>query len=218
MLFSQAIHIRQYLKDMKSIFSFARKSEPKPEAARDPAHATSTDIWDADIFRKTPTGAEVARQQGTNAIPQRLRTVLMLIDGRTPLSSFSVLLVSYGDVREIFRMMVEMGLIEKVASNHTYSRRATDRAAFPDTMMGTRATAVSAPPIDSGMKAAVTDLCSALTDHLGIDAMDLCLAVERAPDVLALRALMPKIELAMISAAGANGRELVRAAYAKLGQ
>lgn len=234
---------------MKSLFSFGRKTdaaagELTPFAPAD----TPADIWGADVFRKTPHGLEVARQQGSAGIPQRLRTVLMLIDGRTPISSFSSLLVNYGDVSEIFRMMLEMGLIEKVSVGGNFDRRATDRN-NPDTMMANMSRAAAAQqqslvtkietmqqqqplttistqfrpaasstaqPNNGDIRMVATEICTVLTDHLGLDGMDLSMAVERATDPAALMALQPALEEAMGKGAGAEGKRLIRNAYANL--
>ncbi len=236
--------------NMKSLFSFGRKPEAAPEPAPFVQDDTPADIWGADVFRKTPHGAEVARQQGSAGIPQRLRTVLMLIDGRTPISSFSSLLVNYGDVSEIFRMMLEMGLIEKVSAGSHFERRATDRNP-PDTMMAnmSRAAAVqeqslvqkietmqrqqpqpsiaptpqfrpaanpTAQPNNGDIRMVATEICTVLTDHLGLDGMDLSMAVERATDPAALLALQPALEEAMGKGSGAEGKRLIRNAYANL--
>jgi hypothetical protein len=233
---------------MKSLFSFGRKTDiPAAEPTEFSPADTPADIWGVDVFRKTAHGLEIARQQGSAAIPQRLRTVLMLIDGRTPISSFSSLLVNYGDVSEIFRMMLEMGLIEKVSAGGNFDRRATDRT--PDTMMASMSRAATAqqqslvqkietmqqqqPPIapmtqfrpaanptaqpnNGDIRMVATEICTVLTDHLGLDAMDLSMAVERATDPAALLALQPALEEAMGKGSGAEGKRLIRNAYANL--
>jgi hypothetical protein len=70
-----------------------------------------------DVFAKTQTGVEEARSVGGSSIPPKLRTVLMLIDGRTPFESFKSTLKTYGDVTELFSILRDLGLIIKTSRN-----------------------------------------------------------------------------------------------------
>jgi hypothetical protein len=68
------------------------------------------------IFVRTAKGIEQSRNRESE-LPQRLKSILLLIDGRTPLSRFVQTLTVYGDVTELFQVLVDLGLIAAVASN-----------------------------------------------------------------------------------------------------
>lgn len=68
-----------------------------------------------DIFAKTQAGVDEVRRQTGSAVPPKLRTVLMLIDGRTPFASFKSTLQTYGDVTQLFGILRDLGLIVKAS-------------------------------------------------------------------------------------------------------
>jgi hypothetical protein len=68
------------------------------------------------VFVRTAKGIEQSRSRESE-LPQRLKSMLLLIDGRTPLSKFVQTLTVYGDVTELFQVLVDLGLIAAVASN-----------------------------------------------------------------------------------------------------
>lgn len=72
------------------------------------------------------------RRQSGSAIPPKLRTVLMLIDGRTPFESFRSTLQTYGDVTRLFSILRDLGLIVRASSS--------------DYVMERNRTALSQPP------------------------------------------------------------------------
>ncbi len=87
-----------------------------------------------DVFAKTQEGMDEVRRQSGSAIPPKLRTVLMLIDGRTPFESFRSTLQTYGDVTQLFSILRDLGLIVK-ASRSDYVRernRSADSQASPE--------------------------------------------------------------------------------------
>jgi hypothetical protein len=74
-----------------------------------------------DVFAKTQAGVDEVRRQSDSAIPPKLRTVLMLIDGRTPFESFRTTLKTYGDVTQLFSILRDLGLIVRT-SGTDYAR------------------------------------------------------------------------------------------------
>lgn len=82
-----------------------------------------------DVFAKTQGGVDEVRRQNGSAIPPKLRTVLMLIDGRTPFESFRSTLQTYGDVTQLFSILRDLGLIVK-ASRSDYVRE-RNRSGLP---------------------------------------------------------------------------------------
>jgi hypothetical protein len=65
------------------------------------------------IFRRTTIGLEESRRRDSE-LPQRLKTLLLLIDGRTPVERFVKALTVYGDVTEVFQVLLDLGYIESI--------------------------------------------------------------------------------------------------------
>lgn len=76
-----------------------------------------------DVFAKTQLGVDEVRRTGGSTIPPKLRTVLMLIDGRTPFESFKSTLQTYGDVTQLFSILRDLGLIVKTAGSDAARER-----------------------------------------------------------------------------------------------
>lgn len=65
------------------------------------------------IYRRTPAGNEAAlNTQG--ALPRKLRSLLMVVNGNTPLSVYLQTLSSFGDVAALMRALETQGLVERV--------------------------------------------------------------------------------------------------------
>ena len=65
------------------------------------------------IYRRTPAGNEAAlNTQG--ALPRKLRSLLMVVNGKTPLSVYLETLSSFGDVAALMRTLETQGLVERV--------------------------------------------------------------------------------------------------------
>jgi hypothetical protein len=75
------------------------------------------EIRPEDVYAKTLLGVEESRRLQGGTLPPKLRTVLMLIDGRTTFESFSSTLKTYGDVTQLFLILRDLGLIVKTATN-----------------------------------------------------------------------------------------------------
>ncbi len=95
------------LKDLRVVSS--RGSDPDPVFEEQ-------EIRLEDVFAKTQFGVDEVRSQSGSTLPPKLRTVLMLIDGRTPFSSFKATLHTYGDVTQLFSILRDLGLIVKTSS------------------------------------------------------------------------------------------------------
>ena len=95
------------LKDLRVISS--RGSDPDPVFEEQ-------EIRLDDVFAKTQFGVDEVRSQAGSTLPPKLRTVLMLIDGRTPFNSFKATLLTYGDVTQLFSILRDLGLIVKASS------------------------------------------------------------------------------------------------------
>ncbi|UCE32616.1 MAG: hypothetical protein JSW68_06915 [Burkholderiales bacterium] len=70
-------------------------------------------IYDDDVFIKTHLGRrEVVATVGT--LPQRLRMLLLLIDGRRSVGTFRAELTRYRSLEESIDMLHRMGMIERL--------------------------------------------------------------------------------------------------------
>jgi hypothetical protein len=68
-------------------------------------------MFDVEIFSKTARGrAEVSDR--TLGLTPRLRSALILVDGKTPLGQLSTALAMLGDPKEILRQLRKLGLVE----------------------------------------------------------------------------------------------------------
>lgn len=73
-----------------------------------------------DVYAKTEL-AVVELKHPECSLPQRLKTVLILMDGRTPYASFARTLKSYGAVDELFSVLRDLGYIVKVGEAQVYA-------------------------------------------------------------------------------------------------
>ena len=73
------------------------------------------------VFTRTHKGQSAA-YASSSELPRKLRSILKLIDGRTSLGMFEQNLGSFGDVRSIFKSLIDAGLIVEVpgAGDHVY--------------------------------------------------------------------------------------------------
>ena len=108
------------LKDLRVVSS--RGADPDPVFEEQ-------EIRLEDVFAKTQFGVDEVRAQAGSTLPPKLRTVLMLIDGRTPFNSFKATLHTYGDVTQLFSILRDLGLIVKTASRDVLSERTPQPAA-----------------------------------------------------------------------------------------
>jgi hypothetical protein len=67
-----------------------------------------------EIFIQTPRGALVAAAMPGH-LPDRLRMLLFLINGRRRMSEYRDLLPRYRNLDDAFDMLVKMGFIERMA-------------------------------------------------------------------------------------------------------
>jgi hypothetical protein len=71
------------------------------------------DIPSDEIFVQTPRGARIA-SHGHAEIPDRLRMLLFLINGRRSMAEYRDLLPRYRNLDDAFDMLSKMGFIERM--------------------------------------------------------------------------------------------------------
>jgi hypothetical protein len=75
------------------------------------------------VFKRTAKGIEESRNRQCE-LPQRLKSMLLLIDGRTPVSRFLQTLTVYGDVTELFQVLLDLALIEAITVGSAFEAAA----------------------------------------------------------------------------------------------
>jgi hypothetical protein len=80
-----------------------------------------------DVFAKTELAMRELKR-ADSSLPQRLKTVLMLIDGRTPYGSFARSLRAYGPVDELFMLLRDTGYIMHTGRTEFFSSTTTVEA------------------------------------------------------------------------------------------
>lgn len=70
------------------------------------------EIAAGDVFVQTPRGAQVAAR-GHAQLPDRLRMLLFLVNGRRSMAEYRDLLPRYRNLDDAFDMLAKMGFIER---------------------------------------------------------------------------------------------------------
>ncbi|NLD54375.1 MAG: hypothetical protein GX652_06915 [Burkholderiaceae bacterium] len=75
-------------------------------------HGRPGEIASNEVFMQTPRGAHVAAR-GHAQLPDRLRMLLFLVNGRRSMAEYRDLLPRYRNLDEAFDMLAKMGFIER---------------------------------------------------------------------------------------------------------
>lgn len=150
------------------------------------------------IYAKTPDGLHEIETRARKLTP-RLRSVLILVDGKRSESDLGKLVQQAG---ETLQALLEQGLIEAVATAPSKPARDPGPASVPGP--------ISVPgPSSLPGGTAVLDLATtrreavrAINDLLGPEAEMLALKIERATDELALRAALERAVAYIANARG----------------
>ncbi len=78
------------------------------------------------VFVRTEEGQEAAYSP-QSALPRKLKSILKVIDGRTPVDTFEKNLSSFGDVRAILQSLDMAGLIKQIESNSPFAPASADK-------------------------------------------------------------------------------------------
>jgi hypothetical protein len=73
----------------------------------------STLLKDDEVFIRTHLG-RIEIQTPTSTIPRRLRTMLLLVDGKRTMADFRRSMTRYRNLDESLDMLFKMGLIERL--------------------------------------------------------------------------------------------------------
>ncbi|HEX5125719.1 MAG TPA: hypothetical protein VFW00_03185 [Rhodocyclaceae bacterium] len=68
-------------------------------------------MFDAELYYKTPKGREEIMYRNHHLLP-RLRTALVLVDGKTPWAELKNYLVMLGEPERLIQQLAELGMVE----------------------------------------------------------------------------------------------------------
>lgn len=155
-----------------------------------------------DIICKTPKGFEEARKQTSeSSMPRRLRSLLMVVDGKSPFRTYAQTLKNHGDVEDLYASLEQAGYISRIPGGS--QARTPAPAASRPAPAATKKIEPSRPPAATPRAPAhdpqvfaelVSHITTVITDSLGGDALELLLELESAETPDDLVRLTPVIE------------------------
>lgn len=140
------------------------------------------------VYRKSPLGAEALARRDA-ALALRLRSLLILVDGKRPAEELAKLSPTGPETVQLLQQLEEMGLIEQAAAEPA---EAAGAAPAP---IRTKPRTV---PLAEAQRAAVRHL----TDLLGPEAESVCLRIEAARTAQDLLAVLQRAESLVRNARG----------------
>ena len=164
--------------------------------------ATGRPFAPGDILCKTPKGFEEARKQtAESGMPRRLRSLLMVVDGKSPFKTYVDTLNNHGDVGELYQALEEAGYISRIpapggrAASAPRQRQSVGVSEKDLPVRRPAATKVAAPADDPQIFAElVGHITNVVSDELGGDALELLLALEALETPADLMRLTPVLE------------------------
>jgi hypothetical protein len=136
----------------------------------------------ATMYRKTSHGSDAIAHRHP-ALGPRLRSLLILVDGRRSVAELAALGAACGNTEELLRVLLAHGFIEPLAAPATPAVPATATAAVP-------------------LAQARTLAVRRLTDLLGPSATDLCLRLEATDSVPEFRIAVRRVEATLREVVG----------------
>jgi hypothetical protein len=109
------------------------------------------DAFYRQVFRKTVAGSQEVIQRNTPDLPPRVRTLLVMVDGRTPADALLTRLSALQVNEAAFQMLVDRGLVEP-ASQPAPTPGAPDAGGPPSIMTGP----VTMTPLPASHRGVVT--------------------------------------------------------------
>jgi len=145
------------------------------------------------VYTKTAAGME-AINNPQSALPRRLRTLLICIDGKSSLQTYIKSLTSFGDVAALMDSLREAGLIEVLGQSDARSNASRTAAVAGITVS-------EVPGLDESfhlataraltLRQAITAMGDFVSTHLPDSAMEIILMLDKVDSVDGLNELMP---------------------------
>lgn len=121
----------------------------------------STLLSETGVYRRTQLG-QVESRNRQSVVPPRLRSILLLVDGRTPVNRYLRTLTVYPDLVELFQGLLDLELIEPVEIN----TRALDQTIAAKTAKPAGRPQVSNSQLEPGRKVIVDPFLRKALDQL----------------------------------------------------
>lgn len=162
------------------------------------------DFLPQDILVRTEKGNRESRiQTAESSLPRRLRTLLMVVDGKTPFHVYADTLANYGDVASLYEALETGGYITRLRRGHSAGDTSAEGnradspvqpaapAAPPEPM---KPRAVARPGMDDhDFRELITEISTLVESKLGVDAMEVLLKLETAGDPQQLLDMLPEL-------------------------
>ena len=192
---------------------------------------TEEHIFDPqDVLVKTEKGNQESRiQTSESSLPRRLRTLLMVVDGKTPFHVYEQTLENYGDVASLYEALVTGGYLAcqgrggaAVHANGAAPMGEVEPAPAPGAEPAPESRGPDVAPEPAGnpeqpagrgldqhqFRELMSDISTLITEKLGSDSMEILLKVEAVDSPQQLLDLLP--ELAEELKAGMGNRDVKR--------
>ena len=166
------------------------------------------------IYRRTPAGNDAALNAKAS-LPRKLRTLLMVVDGKTELDTYLRSLSSFGDVGALLGALEEAGLVELVmstssagASSMRSTSSAASFAAVAFVVPATGRSGFDTPSIPAGyqLRKALLLMSDFVTLHLPEQSLEIVLALESLDSVEQLIGNLKGYE-ALVAPLGVTARQ-----------
>jgi hypothetical protein len=135
------------------------------------------------VFKKTPKGQEAFAQRSPD-LDMKLRSVLIMVDGKRTLSELSRLAAACGDVPSLLTDLKTIGMVEvlggstKTAPSAPAAPAANAASATAEQAAAPAPAAPAAPAVPRSLKDAQRFAVRALTDAMGPGADSACMRIE----------------------------------------
>lgn len=143
------------------------------------------------VYRKSAQGAQALAKRDP-VLSMRLRSLLILVDGKRSSDELARLSASAADVGQMFAQLLELGMIEATQPPDSAAQAATAAPSVP------------APARTVTLTEAQRAAVRGLTDLLGPTADDLCMRIEGARSAHDLLLVIKRAEIAVRTARGAQ--------------
>lgn len=160
-----------------------------------------SDFHPADILVKTDKGNRESRiQTSESTLPRRLRTLLMVVDGKTPFRVYAETLANYGDVASLYEALETGGYIARLRRGNTAAGPAPERqepaastpAPEPSPAQPSKPRPVARPGMDDhDFRDLITEISTLVESKLGADGMEVLLRLEAAQGPQDLLDMLP---------------------------
>ncbi len=164
-------------------------------------------------FEKTEAGADEVRAR-SRKLPPRLRTMLIMVDGATPLSQLQNAALTLGAPADFLQALLEQGLIRQ-----REAARAAEMSIDVDLeQVATTLTppALSAATEGERFRAAQKFMNDSAVDALGFRAFFFTLKLEKCFTTADLRALLPEYQKALAKSSGESAASVLTERAAQL--